>query len=62
MARHHLGQTLMWSAGAPPGSPGFLARVGKTVVHSVTPFDEDRFRLICRTLGFEWVDAGPWKG
>ena len=62
MARHRLGQTLMWTAGTPTGSPGFLARVGKTVVHDVTPFDEARFRLICRALGIEWVDAGPWRG
>ncbi len=59
LARHRLGQDIVMAAGT-PGSPGFIARLGRTVVHDVQPPDKGRFRLICETLGIEWIDTEPW--
>jgi len=52
LARHQLGQNIMMT-------DGFLARLGNTVVHNVTPVDKIRFRAICKALGLEWVDSEP---
>jgi mannose-6-phosphate isomerase-like protein (cupin superfamily) len=38
-------------------SPGFIARVGSTVVHDVRPPNKQRFRSICAQLGLEWIDT-----
>jgi hypothetical protein len=50
LARHTLGQDFIMS-------PGFIARVGSTVVHDVRPPNKQRFRSICAQLGLEWIDT-----
>jgi hypothetical protein len=52
LARHKLGQNIIMT-------DGFLARLGRTVVHDVSPPDKVRFRAICAALGLEWVDSDP---
>ena len=38
-------------------SKGFIARIGKTVVHKAEAPNKERFRKICKTLGLTWIDA-----
>lgn len=52
LARHELGQNIVMSA-------GFIARLGKTVVHKVEPPNRERFRRICWSVGIEWGDGDP---
>ncbi|NQT56944.1 MAG: hypothetical protein HQ551_12040 [Desulfobacteraceae bacterium] len=50
MARHKLGQNIIMSK-------GFIARMGKTVVHKAEPPNNERFRNICKALGLSWIDT-----
>ncbi|MBW2663160.1 MAG: hypothetical protein JRD93_14500 [Deltaproteobacteria bacterium] len=50
MERHKLGQNIIMSK-------GFIARVGKTVVHNAKPPNKERFRNICKELGLSWIDT-----
>lgn len=50
LARHTLGFDILMS-------PGFIARLGGTVVHEIRPIDKDRFRATCSALGLRWIDT-----
>lgn len=50
LARHRLGFDFIMT-------PGLIARLGRTVVHSVEPPNDERFRYFCQQLGLEWVDS-----
>jgi hypothetical protein len=52
MARHTLGFDIVMSR-------GFLARVGRLVVHDERPVDKPLFRRICKEFGINWVDSNP---
>jgi hypothetical protein len=52
LARHALGQDIMMT-------DRFMIRVGRTVVHSVTPPSAARFKRICDSLGLDWEDGEP---
>jgi len=48
--RHDLGQTVIMSK-------KMIARIGRTVVHSVEPPSDERFAALCDQLGLTWVDS-----
>jgi len=52
LARHQLGQTIIMSK-------GFIARLGKTVVHSAESPNLERFRKLCWSVGIDWEDGVP---
>jgi hypothetical protein len=52
LARHQVGFDIIMT-------PGFIARLGSTVVHRVEPPNKERFRHFCKQLGLEWIDTEP---
>lgn len=52
LARHELGQNIVMT-------DRWIVRIGRTVVHSVTPPSATRFKRICESLGLEWDDGDP---
>ena len=54
-ARHTLGQNIVMT-------PHQIVRLGRTVVHSVEPFNDERFSECCKYLGLTWVDSREHPG
>ena len=52
LTRHTLGQDIVMTE-------GFIARVGRTLVHAVEPPNPARFRALCSQLGLQWINNRP---
>ena len=50
LARHELGFDILMTG-------GLMLRAGPTIVHSSEPFNDERFRKICKRLGLHWIDT-----
>ena len=50
LARHELGFDIVMTH-------GLMLRAGPTILHSSEPFNNDRFRKICKRLGLHWIDT-----